>query len=100
MYWDAKQDCFGMVVSKRSKTFVVRKDVRGRSVRVTIGRRQSWARLLRRILEVDPLLCPRCQVEMKIVSVITDPVVVDAILRQVDQGGGHDPHAPRAPPAA
>ena len=63
-------------------------------------RRQSWARLLRRVLEVDPLLCPQCQVEMKIVSVITDPVVVDSILRHVEQGGGHDPHDARAPPAA
>jgi len=63
-------------------------------------RRQSWARLLRKVLEVDPLLCPQCQVEMKIVSVITDPVVVDSILRHVEEGGGHDPHAPRAPPAA
>ena len=44
-------------------------------------------------LALDPLLCPQCQVEMKIVSVITEPVVIDA-------GGGHDPHAPRAPPAA
>jgi len=64
------------------------------------ARRKSWARLLRKVLEVDPLLCPQCQVEMKIVSVITDPVVVDAILSHVEQGGGHDPHAPRAPPAA
>ena len=64
------------------------------------ARRQSWARLLRKILEVDPLLCPQCRVEMKIVSVITDPMVVDAILRHVEEGGGHDPHAPRAPPAA
>jgi len=64
------------------------------------ARRQSWARLLRKVLEVDPLLCPQCQVEMKIVSVITDPVVVDSILRHVEEGGGHDPHAPRAPPAA
>ena len=63
-------------------------------------RRQSWARLLRKVLEVDPLLCPQCQVEMKIVSVITDPVVIDAILRHVEQGGGHDPHDARAPPAA
>ncbi len=63
-------------------------------------RRRSGARLLRKVLEVDPLLCPDCQVEMKIVSVITDPVVVDSILRHVEQGGGHDPHAPRAPPAA
>ena len=64
------------------------------------ARRQSWARLLRKVLEVDPLLCPQCQVEMKIVSVITDPVVVDAILDHVEAGRGHDPHAPRAPPAA
>jgi len=60
------------------------------------GRRQSWARLLRKILEVDPLLCPDCRVEMKIVSVITDPMVVDAILQHVDEGKGHDPHAPPA----
>ncbi|MHC4164051.1 MAG: tyrosine-type recombinase/integrase [Planctomycetota bacterium] len=40
--WDAKQDCFGMVVSRRSKTFIVQKDVAGRSVRVTIGRYPTW----------------------------------------------------------
>lgn len=57
---------------------------------------ESWARLVRKILEVDPLLRPPCQVDKKIVSVITDTVVVDAILRHVDQGGGHDPHAPPA----
>jgi len=47
-------------------------------------RRKSWARLLREILEVDPLLCPRCRVELKIVSAITDPAVVDPILRHVE----------------
>ena len=66
----------------------------------TRERRKSWARLLRKLLEVDPLLCPDCRVEMKIVSVITHPVVIDAILRHVDQRSGNDPHAPRAPPAA
>ena len=39
----------------------------------TRSRRKGWARLLRRILEVDPLLCPQCGVELRIVSVITDP---------------------------
>jgi hypothetical protein len=43
---------------------------------------------------------PSCGVEMAIVSVITDPVVVDAILRHVGRGRGHDPHEARAPPAA
>lgn len=64
------------------------------------SRSGSWARLLRKILEVDPLLCPRCGVEMRIVSVITDPKVVDAILRSLSRGAGRDPFAGRAPPAA
>ena len=41
-----------------------------------VHRRRSWARLLRRIYEVDPLVCP-CGGELKIISVITDPVVVE-----------------------
>ena len=44
------------------------------------ARRKSWARLLRRILEVDPLLCPACGDEMRIVAVITNAEVVDRIL--------------------
>ena len=62
------------------------------------SRTGSWARLLRRVLEVDPLLCPKCGVEMRVVSVLTDPQVVDRILRHVRGGGGHDPFAGRAPP--
>jgi Putative transposase/Transposase zinc-binding domain len=62
------------------------------------SRSGSWARLLRRILEVDPLLCPRCGVEMRIVSVITEPKVVDQILRSLSRGACRDPFAGRAPP--
>ena len=62
------------------------------------SRTGSWARLLRRVLEVDPLLCPECGVEMRVVSVLTEPRVVDRILRHVRGGGGHDPFAGRAPP--
>jgi len=58
------------------------------------ARRRSWARLLRRILEVDPLLCPSCGAEMRVVAVITDPEVVDRIL---DHLAKRDPDA-RAPP--
>jgi hypothetical protein len=61
--------------------------------------RSSWARLLRKIFEVDPLLCPKCQVEMKIVSVITEPEVIDAILSHIRQKGGRDPFEGRGPPA-
>ena len=62
--------------------------------------RSSWCRLLHKILEVDPLLCPRCRAEMKIVSVITDAEVVDRILRSLHAGGGGDPFEERAPPWA
>jgi hypothetical protein len=63
-------------------------------------RRRSWARLLRRIYEVDPLVCPRCAGELKIVSVITDPVVIDEILAHRRERKIVSPFKPRAPPAA
>ena len=62
--------------------------------------RASWARLLRRIFEVDPLLCPACGSEMKIISVIMEPNVIDAILRHLAKTGRRDPFEGRAPPAA
>ena len=60
----------------------------------------SWARLLRRVFEVDPLSCPRCGAEMGIMSVITTPAVIDQILRHVRKTGKDDLWGARAPPAA
>ena len=60
----------------------------------------SWARLLRKIMEVDPLLCPRCQVPLKIVSVITEPAVIDRILIHLNRRPDHDPFEPRGPPTS
>ncbi len=42
--------------------------------------RFRWAELLRRIFEVDPLTCSRCQGLMRIVAVITEPAVITWIL--------------------
>jgi len=42
--------------------------------------RASWARLIRKVFEVDPLVCSPCGAEMKILAVITEPAVVDRIL--------------------
>ncbi|MHC4953287.1 MAG: hypothetical protein ACYTGZ_05305 [Planctomycetota bacterium] len=47
------------------------------------------------MLEADPLLCPDCQVEMKIVSVITDPVVACHAVA-LAEAGRRDPAACRA----
>jgi hypothetical protein len=45
-------------------------------------------RLLRRIFEIDSLLCPEYEVEMKVNSVITEPALVDETVRDVSRGGG------------
>jgi hypothetical protein len=46
--------------------------------------RASWARLIRKVFEVDPLLCPKCGAELKILAVITQPAVVDRILSHLE----------------
>jgi len=42
--------------------------------------RRSWARLIRKVYEVDPLLYPRCGGTMKIIAVIERPAIVRQIL--------------------
>ena len=43
-------------------------------------RKRSWARLIKKIYEADPLVCPRCRGPMKIISFIEDPPVIKKIL--------------------
>jgi hypothetical protein len=59
------------------------------------GRR--WAELLRRIFEVDPLACPRCGEQMRIVAFITQPQIIDRILEHLRRTAPTRPR-PRAPP--
>ena len=51
-------------------------------------RRKSWARMIRRVYEVDPLLC-RCGKRMRVVGFITQPPVILKILHHI--GGRFDP---------
>jgi hypothetical protein len=53
--------------------------------------RSAWARLIAKVYEIDPLICPRCGSEMKFIAVITDPSEVRTILRHLIKIG-------RAPP--
>ena len=62
--------------------------------------RASWARLIRRIYEVDPLLCPRCRGPLDLISVLVDPKVVDAILRHLERSDQPTSVHARDPPAA
>lgn len=65
------------------------------------ARRRAWARLIRRIYEVDPLVCTSCGGEMRIVSVILEHRVITRILghlanRGIEPGRG-PPESPRNP---
>jgi hypothetical protein len=51
------------------------------------ARRRAWARLIRRIYEVDPLVCSNCGGEMRIVSVILEHRVITRILAYLARKG-------------
>jgi len=55
--------------------------------------RRNWARLIQKIYEVDPLVCPKCHGEMKIISFIEEFDVIEKILRHLDLWDihNHDP---------
>ena len=59
--------------------------------------RRSWAQLIKRIYEVDPLVCPICGSEMKVIAFITEHDVIDAILRHLAKT---KTRSPRGPPGA
>ena len=61
------EDIPQIIESKRSKEF-----------------RKNWARLIQKIYEVDPLVCPKCQGTMKVIAVIEDEDVVKTILFHLD----------------
>ena len=63
-------------------------------------RRSAWARVLQKVFEVDPLLCPRCGTPMKVVAWITDPVVIERILTHRKRAGLESPFDARGPPQA
>ena len=46
--------------------------------------RLSWAQLIRRVYEVDPLLCPFCGAEMKILAFIVDFGAAKAIRKSLE----------------
>ena len=53
--------------------------------------KQAWARLLAKVYEVDPFVCPRCGSEMKVIAVIQDSEEIKKILAHLVKVG-------RAPP--
>ena len=52
------------------------------------GCAKTWAMLIKRVYEVDPLSCPRCVTEIKVVAFIDPPQgdVIEKILRHCPLG--------------
>ena len=73
---------------------------RGKVLEPSASRRctPTWAMLIKRVYEIDPLACPRCSGRMRVVAFIGPPQadVIEKILRH---GGLWCPSSPRAPPA-
>jgi uncharacterized protein YbaR (Trm112 family) len=55
--------------------------------------RQNWARLIQKIYEVDPLVCPKCHGSMKIIAFIEEVDIIEKILRHLGLWDvrNHDP---------
>jgi hypothetical protein len=45
--------------------------------------RKAWARLLSKVYEIDPMVCPKCGSEMKVIAIIQEPAEIDRILRHL-----------------
>jgi hypothetical protein len=42
--------------------------------------RSTWARLIHKVYELDPLECPRCKSPMRVIALIDDKAVIRKIL--------------------
>ena len=44
---------------------------------------KGWAEMIRKVYEVDPMLCPKCGGRMRIIAFLTDYAVVDRIINRL-----------------
>ena len=45
---------------------------------------KGWAEMIRKVYEIDPLLCPSCGGKMSIISFIEEPKTIDRIIRHLE----------------
>jgi hypothetical protein len=57
--------------------------------------RRNWAILIQKVYEINPLVCPKCQGRMRVISVIEEDAVIERILRHLGQWADNT----RAPPS-
>ena len=56
--------------------------------------RMSWARLLKRVFDIDIERCPQCRGYLKIIAAIEDPVVIERILTHLGLAAQSPPRTP------
>jgi len=63
--------------------------------------RKNWSRLIRKVYEVDPLICPKCQGRMRVVAFIENPDLIRKILKHLNLWDLKRPPRPvaHAPPS-
>jgi hypothetical protein len=59
--------------------------------------RSSWARLIKKVYEADPLICSRCGAPLKIISLIDSASVIERILRHLKLWDRPERSPPPAP---
>jgi hypothetical protein len=57
-------------------------------------RRKLWAQLIRRVYEVDPLLCRECGGKMRILAFVLEVGAIRKILAHRERAGGHPARPP------
>jgi hypothetical protein len=45
---------------------------------------RGWAEMIRKVYEVDPLICPSCGGRMSVISFIEEPKTIDRIIRHLE----------------
>lgn len=45
--------------------------------------KRNWARLIRKVYETDPMVCPRCEYPMRVIASIENPTVIRRILEHL-----------------
>jgi hypothetical protein len=55
------------------------------AIEFTARARATWARLIRKVYEADPLECPKCKGPMRVIALIEDPGIIRRILEHLGQ---------------
>jgi uncharacterized protein with PIN domain len=56
--------------------------------------RMSWARLLKRVFDIDIERCPQCGGKLKLIAAIEEPAVIERILTHLGLSAQPPPRTP------